>query len=249
MSELKTPYPNLYRAVVNKLKHIYFLNVFFKLLNPGRHIEIYHIKKNSNLSTDKTALDIGCGDGYWSNYFAKSVKQLTGIDPYKQDIEKAKQYAKPNTSFVTGTSEELQFENNYFDNIVSVCVFEHLYNDEKAFSEMHRVLKPGGVLAATVDSLNVETISHEFKQWHNKISYCNQLYTVESITDKLTKVGFQKVETYYIMGSKLAVWWEMLTEKIGVFSYLIVPIIYPVIYLTQRSPQATGYKLFVKAIK
>jgi 2-polyprenyl-3-methyl-5-hydroxy-6-metoxy-1,4-benzoquinol methylase len=249
MNKLKTPYPNLYRTVLNKLKHIYFLNVFFKLLNPGRHIEIYHIKNNSNFHADKTALDIGCGDGFWSNYFAKSLKHITGIDPYEQDIKKAKQYAKPNTSYVTGASEELEFSNNYFDNIISVCVFEHLYNDEKAFSEMHRVLKPGGILAATVDSLHAENISQEFKQWHNKISYCNQLYTIESITEKLNKAGFQQVKAFYIMGSKLAVWWEMLTERIGVFSYILVPIIYPIIYLTQRVPQAKGYKLFVKAVK
>ena len=38
----------------------------------------------------------------------------------------------------------LEFPDNYFDRIVVTCVIQHVENPEKAFSELLRVLKPGG---------------------------------------------------------------------------------------------------------
>ena len=59
-------------------------------------------------------------------------------------------------------SEDLQtltFANNSFDAVVSLDVFEHIPDPWQAFSEVHRVLKPGGVGVFTfpLDSRNQKT--------------------------------------------------------------------------------------------
>jgi len=46
--------------------------------------------------------------------------------------------------------EALSFPDNSLDLIVSNDVFEHVPHPDKAFSECARVLKPGGVLLATI---------------------------------------------------------------------------------------------------
>lgn len=46
--------------------------------------------------------------------------------------------------------ENLSFDNEYFDLIVSNDVFEHVPNPAKGFSETARILKPGGMLLATI---------------------------------------------------------------------------------------------------
>jgi SAM-dependent methyltransferase len=46
--------------------------------------------------------------------------------------------------------EQLTFEDNLFDLVVTQDVFEHIFEPEKAFREIHRVLKPGGYHIFTV---------------------------------------------------------------------------------------------------
>lgn len=246
-----TPNETLYRKLVNTLKSNYYLLVLVKLLNPGRRIEILNIKKHliSNASVQESILDVGCGDGYWSRYFSRYVSKVVGIEPYETDLVKAKKYANPKTEFVKGTAESMAFPDGSFDKIVSVCVFEHLYNDQNAFREFYRVLNEKGMVLATVDSLNSPYVSEEHREWHMKACYCNQLYDVSGITEKLKKAGFKNVEAQYIMGGKLSVFWEILMEKFGVFCFLLLPFFYPVIQLSEKKTQKSGYKIFVKAQK
>ena len=51
---------------------------------------------------------------------------------------------------LNGDALRLPFPDDTFDRIICSEVFEHIPDDEGAMVELHRVLKPGGVLAATV---------------------------------------------------------------------------------------------------
>lgn len=50
--------------------------------------------------------------------------------------------------------EELQFEDESFDLFISQDVMEHIFDPEKAFQEIARVLKPGGAHIFTVPIIN-----------------------------------------------------------------------------------------------
>ena len=57
------------------------------------------------------------------------------------------------TSYGKDISRPLPFKDNYFDKVFSICVVEHLPVEVRKFvmKEMNRVLKPGGIVALTMD--------------------------------------------------------------------------------------------------
>ena len=100
-------------------------------------------------------LDVGCGTGN----LAIAVKKLAGdkgevfgIDPAAEMIEFASNKArkiKLDIKFRIGAIENIPFPDNSFDVVLSTLMIHHLPGDElklKGFSEIHRVLKPGGIL-------------------------------------------------------------------------------------------------------
>lgn len=237
------------RRLINYFKNIHFVNVLIKKINACRKIEINCIRNEGNFQKKDVVLDIGSGDGYWTNYFGKLCSKIIGVEPYEEHLNIAKKNYSGNCSFVLGSAENLKFDSNSFDKVISVCVFEHLFNDTLAFSEINRVLKPNGKLLATVDSLNSIYISEEYKEKHMKECYCAQLYSTESVTKKLSEAGFKNINANYIIGSKVSVLYEMLSEKIGVISYFLMLPLYPLIMVLERGYKQSGYKIFVTAEK
>lgn len=49
-----------------------------------------------------------------------------------------------------GSAEKIPFKNNFFKLVVAWHILEHVIDDQKAFSEISRVLKPGGNFLITV---------------------------------------------------------------------------------------------------
>jgi ubiquinone/menaquinone biosynthesis C-methylase UbiE len=96
-------------------------------------------------------LDLGSGAGndcFVARAIVGESGKVTGIDFTDAMIEKArKNVAKlgfTNVDFVKGDIEEMPLADNQFDVIVSNCVLNLVPDKTKAFSEMLRVLKPGG---------------------------------------------------------------------------------------------------------
>ena len=59
-----------------------------------------------------------------------------------------------NTGYRSETLESLTFKDNSFDIFVTQDVMEHIFNPDMAFSEICRVLKPGGAHIFTVPIVN-----------------------------------------------------------------------------------------------
>lgn len=101
---------------------------------------------------DKLALDIGCGAGGKTIYYASlGVKKIYGTDIITVYKDKAEDFAKKKTlhdrfEFVLVSGEHLPFNDNYFDTIIMNDSFEHIANPQKILEECHRVLKPGSRL-------------------------------------------------------------------------------------------------------
>lgn len=100
-------------------------------------------------SPNDEVLDVGCGDA--SNYQAwlvKQVKSLTAIDISRTGIENARRMGL--NGIVHDLSKPFPFDDNRFDGATCIEVLEHLYDPKFAVTEVHRVLKPGGLLVTTV---------------------------------------------------------------------------------------------------
>ena len=104
---------------------------------------------------EDTLLDIACGPGIVSCFFAGRVSQVTGLDMVPAMLERAQrlQVEKqlPNIDWKLGNSTALPFADNVFDCVVTRFSFHHYMEPNAAIREMKRVCKPGGtVLVADV---------------------------------------------------------------------------------------------------
>jgi SAM-dependent methyltransferase len=64
----------------------------------------------------------------------------------------------PMGAAINGDGTRLPFPDATFDRIICSEVLEHIPDDEAALRELHRVLKPGGILAATVPTWMPEKV-------------------------------------------------------------------------------------------
>jgi len=102
-----------------------------RLLQPGR--------------AGERLLDVGCGTGHWSSFFAGLGYRVTGIDIAPGMIEVARA-AVPECSFRIGDVCELPFEEASFDVAASMATLEFIPDPATAVREMVRCVKPGGSL-------------------------------------------------------------------------------------------------------
>jgi len=105
----------------------------------------------ANLQQGDTVLDLGSGAGndcFVARSFVGEQGFVYGIDFSKEMIKKARSNAAKlgysNMKFIRGDIEEMPFEANKMDKVLSNCVLNLLPDKTKAFSEIFRVLKPTG---------------------------------------------------------------------------------------------------------
>jgi ubiquinone/menaquinone biosynthesis C-methylase UbiE len=74
--------------------------------------------------------------------------QVTGVDMTREMLAKARTAAAElgvrNVEFVEGEAEQLPFPNESFDVVISNGVIDLIPDKDAVFSELHRVLVPGG---------------------------------------------------------------------------------------------------------
>jgi ubiquinone/menaquinone biosynthesis C-methylase UbiE len=94
-----------------------------------------------------TWLDYGCADGgYAEALVAAGASKVVGVDPEAPRIEEATRRQIPGTSFVQFDGHVLPFEDASFDGAFANETMEHVFNESESLAELHRVLKPGGIL-------------------------------------------------------------------------------------------------------
>ena len=92
-------------------------------------------------------LDVGCGTGAFSELILRhcAPKSLIGIDPSPSQIECAQKLLSTAT-FQVADSLDLPFTDSEFDVVASALVLHFIEDRAKAFDEMKRVLRPGGMV-------------------------------------------------------------------------------------------------------
>ena len=98
---------------------------------------------------DKDVLDIASGAGYGANLLAQTARYVYGVDISNEAIEYAlRNYAKDNLKFIQGSVENIPFEANCFDIVVSFETIEHVDADAQRIflKEIKRILRHNGIL-------------------------------------------------------------------------------------------------------
>lgn len=171
-------------------------------LSPGGADEVKLVLKDIDLN-NKSILDIGCGTGGVEVVLAGEfdIDKVTGIDVEPQLVERTQRLVdkKGLSSKVEVKLVEpgpLDFANDVFDIVFSKDSMIHIPDKGAIFKEILRVLKPGGVFAASdwlvgdnADSspewARVRSLSHlDFK-----------VYTASETELTMRQAGFDHVST------------------------------------------------------
>ncbi|MCH8907820.1 MAG: class I SAM-dependent methyltransferase, partial [Candidatus Heimdallarchaeota archaeon] len=92
----------------------------------------------------ENVLDIGCSDGSFKDFLGKKLKlknQIIGLEPDSM-------FTSQDAAIYCGLSSNIPFQDNNFDLVIMLSVFEHIPIRERlgSLSEVYRVLKPGSTL-------------------------------------------------------------------------------------------------------
>lgn len=116
-------------------------------------ITFCQILKEYGISKPGRALEVGCGRGSMSAYFADDEWNVTLLDYSEKAIATAKQlFLAHNLSaeFTVADCLDMPFPDASYDVIFSIGLFEHFQDVSSLIAEQARLLKPNGVLIGYV---------------------------------------------------------------------------------------------------
>lgn len=98
----------------------------------------------------ETILDIGCGTGRLTSEIAHRApaSRIVAIDRSQSMLREARARFASVASFVHADGTRLPFRDDRFDAVFSTATFHWIKDHDALFSEIHRVLKPGGRLVS-----------------------------------------------------------------------------------------------------
>jgi SAM-dependent methyltransferase len=141
-----------------------------------------------NQANERYTLDIGCANSPYSHYFPNRV----GFDIVPG----------PGVD-VVGDAHSLPFPDASFEQILCTEVLEHLHTPEQAIAEMHRVLKPGGIILLTTRFIfpihdaphdyyryTKYGLRHLFRDW-DIMSLEEEVDTFGALAVLLQRIGYQ----------------------------------------------------------
>jgi dolichol-phosphate mannosyltransferase len=151
-------------------------------------------------------LDIGCG----SSVIIQSLNNAVGMDVNLGKLRFLRRFGIP---LLRGSAFALPFSDSSFDCVISSQVIEHIAYDETLFSELWRVLTPGGTLIigtpdyATRGWRIIEPIyGHLIPGGYHDEHITH--YTRESLSRILSRHGFEAEESAYVVRSELIMRWR-----------------------------------------
>ncbi len=118
----------------------------------------------STFIKDKICADIGCADGYGTQYLANFAKEITGVDYSEATLADArlKHIAKTNLKFKQSSVPPLPFHDNCLDVVTAFQFIEHIHNRKEFIKEVYRVLKPGGIFLCSTPNIKMSIARNPF---------------------------------------------------------------------------------------
>ena len=97
----------------------------------------------------RRVLDLGCGFGGRTVWYAeRGAERVMGLEISPKMVDRcrafAEQHGMDNVEFVVGIAEDLPYEDNSIDVVITYDVLEHVQDPAQAMCEIARVLQPDG---------------------------------------------------------------------------------------------------------
>ncbi len=151
--------------------------------------------------SDKSVLEIGCGNGHSLKYVADSgATDLWGLDISENQIERTKNYLQ--TQGITANlicspmEDECGLPNDYFDLVYSVYGIGWTTSLDKTFKRIHSYLKKDGVFVFGWSHPIHKCVSVEDGKLVFSNSYFNEEWYCGDMSDKEIMLSNRKMSTY-----------------------------------------------------
>ena len=139
-------------------------NWYFSSIKRNPYQRFWHETRFKEVSkfiepTGGKILDIGSADGVFTKVILdkSKAKEIIGIDVLEDSVSWANLHWKKNkeVKFQVGDAHKLDFKSNTFDAVFALEVMEHVFEPDKVFKEIKRVLKKNGYIIILVPSDNI----------------------------------------------------------------------------------------------
>ncbi|GGK18774.1 methyltransferase type 11 [Yeosuana aromativorans] len=146
-------------------------------------------------------LEIGVGTGKNLPLYSKDIR-LTAIDFSKNMLDKAMtKYKKSlsNVNFLEMDVQNMDFEDDTFDTVITSCVFCSVPDPVKGLKEIKRVLKPDGQLVMLEHVRSNGKVLGTLMDWFNFIPLIIMGANINRKTKQnLIKAGFVNIKETYL---------------------------------------------------
>ncbi len=169
----------------------------------GQVLERLHLQGN------EIVLDGGCGTGRVTEQLVAKLPhgKVIGADASAKMIEEAKERfaGNPRVTLLVADLTEISLPEPV-DAILSTATFHWIKDHDKLFTQLAKILKPGGqlvaqcggvtniagVMAAIEEVMRTPPYAAAFEGWHGPWNYA----TPEETQARLTRVGFTDIDTW-----------------------------------------------------
>lgn len=112
----------------------------------------------------KQTADIGCADGYGTQYLADYTQSTVGVDYSEATLVEArkKHAAKTNLTFKSGAVPPIPLESESVDVVTAFQFIEHIHQRLDFMKDVYRVLKPGGVFLCSTPNIKMSIARNPF---------------------------------------------------------------------------------------
>lgn len=139
--------------------------------------------------------EVGAGTGAMAHRLRNEVVEVIAVEPL---VDGARACAALGLTSLCGTLQDLRIPAGSLESIGVFDVLEHLERPGLLIDEIHRVLRPGGIVIATVPAFQALWGDEDDVAGHYR------RYTRSSLEADLASGGFNAIKTEYLYASLVA---------------------------------------------
>ena len=143
-------------------------------------------------------LEVGCGEGRGVSLTLQHARTFTAVDKIHEVVNELQQKYPEGRFIQMNIPPFHHLSDNSYDVVLSFQVIEHIDEDRLFLKEIHRVLKPGGVLLLTTPNRRMSLTRNP---WHVREYTPDELQRLASEIFETVELkgiaGNEKVMTYY----------------------------------------------------
>ena len=157
-----------------------------------------------DLRPGERVLDLGCGSGWATRLLARLVAdgpegygQVVGLDVSDEMVREARAASKEfeNILYICGSAQQIPWEENFFDKVLSVESFYYYPDQDRVLMELFRVMAPRGRMFILINLYKDNPYS---LQWVDKLKVPVHVRSEAEYVELLKKHAFENVEALRI---------------------------------------------------